>query len=519
MPHALVHGDGSNARLFGVDARAASLGAFVGMTLSQARARIPSLTTTTLDPARLEAVHALIAGALLNVSPRLGVWMDGPLTGLAAMAAVPGFLVDFDDDVALDRLVESVRDLDLGPVTIGVADGAFASVCAARVVSARGDEPKRKVVAHGGDVAFLRALSAKLLPASLEAHDALHALGLRTLGEVAALPLEGVQARLGEEGRRMVLLARGEKVPALATQQLRDEPTTCVDLCDEHGEGAQTLDAILFGLRAACVRLLPPITARGDGVAEIEIALVTAGAPTRLQVRPARPEIDPHTLFELSRAKIEAARLTVRAPTDEELAAGFATDRAIGPVMQLRMTATSCVRVGAVSERLAFARRDATIVRLDVALARLRGRFGTDHVVTPVRREDPRPEARGVFVPANPQRVHESAPPSDARLELELRERLRVPSASIGTVVISRAPEVGDTWPIRSFVAARPSTKPQTIVAIEPDERVTTAWWSAEGDATETQVTYRWIVGSHGARALFGSADSGGAWKLVGIAD
>ncbi len=515
----LVDGAGSDARVVAIDARTSALGVRVGATLFEAQARDPSLTTAVLDRGRLEAVHARIVGALQGLSSRLGVWWDAPATGTAAIAPVPGFLVDFDDDVALARIVEAVRELDFGPVAIGVADGAFASACAARVVEVTGDEPKVRSISVGGDVAFLRGLSATLLPASPEARDALHALGMRTLGEVAALPIDGAHARLGEEGRRLVRLARGEKVAALAAQQVDGEPTASVDLRDEHGGGAESLDAITFALRVACARLVASIVARGAAVTEVEVTLLTAKSPVRLRVRLPQAVIDAQTLFERARETIEAAHVRFGASSETGNGLDFKRETSIEPVTQLRATATMCVALEGTRARLARAPSDATIVRLDVALARLRGRFGTANVVTPIPYDDRHFEAPGEFVPANTKRVHEAAPATAPLHDLELRERLRAPSMSIGSVVVSRAPEVGDAWPIRSVVAGRTSPKRETIVAVESDAAFGALRGASEESGDRRRTHARWIVGSHGVRALFVSGDGVGAWRLVGVAD
>lgn len=508
-----MRGEGGGARLCAVDQRARAAGVHIGMTSAEARAHLPSLAIATLDPARIEAVEARIVDALVTVSPRLGRTAEaGSTFGLRpSRAPHDDFLLDVQSPADVDQLAELVRDLDLGPATLGVADGAFAAVCAAHVIEPRPTDgrdaddnplPRRKIVPRNGDAGFLAPLPSSLLPGNPASIEALRALGLDTMALVAALPLEGVQARLGEEGRYLVALARGTQPPAVATYVPAAEPSTEVDLSDgsEPTDGAISLDAVVFALRAACLRLLPPLAARGHGVGEVELVLEGRHGPTRLLLRPARPEIDPQALFELARATLEG---TFRSTADD--AAG------IGPVRRLRLTATTLVPIEHTGERLAFARRDATILPLEVALARLRGRFGTDRVVTPVRNEDPRPEGRGVFRPADAHLVAENATtPMPPPL---LRERLRTPSPSLGAVILSRAPVPGDPWPIRAIGSSDPRRR-RVVREVGPPERIASGWWSEPFD-----LVYRWIVGDDGTRALFARASEGGAWRLVGVAD
>lgn len=526
LPRALVRGEGGGARLVAVDRRARADGVHIGMTVAEARARVPSLAIATLDKARIEATEARIVDALVTISPRLGRTSRTAGTFGLRPATAPhdDFLLDVVSPADVDRLTELVRDLDLGPATIGVADGAFAAICAAHSIEPRVHEgdtpapPRRKVVPRGGDAAFLAPLSSSLLPASSpETIDALRALGLDTMAFVAALPLEGVQARLGEEGRFLVTLARGESAPAVATYVPSDEPATEVDLvgADATSNGAVTLEPIVFALRAACLRLLPPLAARGQGAAEVELLLDARSGPTRIVIRPARAEIDPQALFELARATLEGTLL-------QREGTRAARVESFDPVRRIRLTVTSLVSVDHTGERLAFARRDATVLPLDVTLARLRGRFGTERVVTPVRNEDPRPDGRGTFRtlgPSDPHLVAERAsspPPAPV-----LRERLRAPSPSIGALILSRAPIPGDPWPIRAIgIGDASHSHPQsparrrTVREVSAPERVASGWWSDPFD-----LVYRWVIADDGARALFARATDGAAWRLVGVAD
>jgi len=250
---------------------------------------------------------------------------------------------------------------------------------------------------------------------------------------------------------------------------------------------------------------------------------------TRLLVRPARPELDSQALFELARATLEGARLATREQEGDVSTASA--------VARLRLTVTSLVPATATSESLPFARRDASLLPLDVALARLRGRFGAGRVVTPVRHEDPRPEQRGRFVRAEVGAVAERAltpPPAPT-----LKERLRAPPPAVGVVVLSRMPAVGDPWPLRGEIPTSlgfggPSRlagsgggrRATRTVEISPPERVVGGWWSEPFD-----LVYHWLTADDGTRALFartkvgrsGPSPSGGAsndgLRLVAIAD
>jgi hypothetical protein len=233
-------------------------------------------------------------------------------------------------------------------------------------------------------------------------------------------------------------------------------------------------------------------------------------------VRPARAEVDPTALFELARATIEGVFRARSAADDVDPPP---------PFVRLTLTATTLVPIHDAGESLAFSRREATVLPLDVALARLRGRFGTDRVVTPVRHEDPRPDGRGVFRTANVHNVEASIDADErARVaaSIDLRERLRAPPPTIGAVILSRAPVPGDAWPIRDGYLARVRSslsagapRPRRVVEeVTPAERVASGWWDEP-----YALVYRWAVSDDGMRALFARGDEQGGWKLVGLAD
>jgi hypothetical protein len=89
-------------------------------------------------------------------------------------------------------LVRSVADATsaIATVEVGVADGLFAAVLAAR---------HHLVVPSGGTLAFLAPFPVNILDRP-ELTELLHRLGLRTLGDFAALPESHVLGRFGADG-------------------------------------------------------------------------------------------------------------------------------------------------------------------------------------------------------------------------------------------------------------------------------------------------------------------------------
>ncbi|MHB8682024.1 MAG: hypothetical protein ACYDA2_08020 [Acidimicrobiales bacterium] len=115
------------------------------------------------------------------------------------------------DEALAYRLLEALAEVTgtepaAGPplARVGIADGLFAAGLAARAA-----DPDPVVVPPGASRAFLAPMALEVLERP-ELADLLWRLGIRTLGQLAALPTRHVLARLGNEGARCQALARAE---------------------------------------------------------------------------------------------------------------------------------------------------------------------------------------------------------------------------------------------------------------------------------------------------------------------
>jgi hypothetical protein len=127
-----------------------------------------------------------------------------------------------------DRVASAVPDTRAG---VGAADGLFAAVLAARSASAapqHDDGPGGVlVVPPGGTPAFLSAWPVGILE-RVELADLLLRLGIRTLGQFAALPSRHVLARFGTDGAACHLTATGRsgELPGLRAAPGLKDPST-----------------------------------------------------------------------------------------------------------------------------------------------------------------------------------------------------------------------------------------------------------------------------------------------------
>ena len=201
-----------------VSGAAEAHGIHPGMRLGEALARCPGLRLVPPDPeraaSRWEAVLAALEG--------LGAAVEPAAAGEAYFDA--GALRRMYGG-HLEGVLARVRKAVRMPARLGVAPSRFCAFAAAR--RARPGRGSVTVPA-GAERAFLGPLPVSLLPAPLAAElcPALERLGVRTLGELAALPARDVADRFGAAGLRARELAGG------GGKALRPRPPGEV-LCEE----------------------------------------------------------------------------------------------------------------------------------------------------------------------------------------------------------------------------------------------------------------------------------------------
>ncbi len=298
LPVAALVGMPATRTVCEVTAEAWARGVRPGMSASEAVTRAPDLVGRERDP----EAEGSAAGALLDValatSPRLEV--VGPdclcldLAGLSPL---------FGDEPQLgERLRLGAASLEV-PARVGIAGTRTIAALAARTTSGV------TVVPPGQERAFLAPLPMGLLEPAPDLAECLERWGIRTLGELAALPAAGVLARLGPRGARLQAQARGEDVRPFVVY-VPAEP--CVEALALDWEVA-SLEALAFVLRRLLERLCARLEVRDLGARALylTIGLADGSASTR-RLELGAPLRDPRTLLGLLRADLE--RLALPAP-------------------------------------------------------------------------------------------------------------------------------------------------------------------------------------------------------------
>ena len=250
------------------------------------------------------------------------------------------------------KLVERVRAVGIR-ACVTVSGNLHAAVCIAR-----GLPPSRtvKVIPQGEEAAALAELPCAVLDPSLEQSETFAAWGVHTLGMLANLPEKNLVARMGQEGRRLWQLARGERAHLF---QPTDPPLTLTEQM-ELDSPVELLDSLLFVVGAMLDQLIVRANARLVALAAVTITLtLDRGATHARTVRPALPTSDKQLWIKLLHLDLEA-----HPPPSAVLE--VALDAEPG--------ATSKVQLGLFSPQLPEASR------LDVTLARIRAVVGEENV-------------------------------------------------------------------------------------------------------------------------------------------
>ena len=260
-PAAVLHAN----RVVAANPTARGIGVEVGHRRRQAQSICPELVLHDHDPDRDAREFEPIVRLVADMAPRLEVVEPGLI---AVSARGPSRYFGGDRSLA-EQLVERVGTL--APVAVGVADGRSAATIAARVASRRSE--RMMVVDPGATPEFVARLPVSWLAGLGEITpdlvDLFVRMGLRTLGQVAALDPGDVFARFGDEGRRAHRVASGADDRALATT---DPPP---EWWAEHpfDEPIHQLDTVVFVAKRLADHLAGSLAADGRVCTRLVVAV------------------------------------------------------------------------------------------------------------------------------------------------------------------------------------------------------------------------------------------------------
>ncbi|MGQ0649613.1 MAG: DinB/UmuC family translesion DNA polymerase, partial [Gemmatimonadaceae bacterium] len=404
-----------------------------GMTIAEARSRCAALHVLPWDEDLIGQEVTRATAAFVRASPQVT-----PATGAPGLWWIgAGGRESSGGDACLARELVSIARIWHPRARVAIADSCVAARAGTWEQRRRRETPasglpgqagdgKREfvIVPPGGCAAYLAPAPLGLLTIDGELRDALHALGLHTIGDLAKLSAEDIERRWGRTGLAGWKLAHGDdqRRPGLTRVDTPRVVTT------ELQPSVETTEPVLFLVRAALDRLVHDLIADGRSAAVIAITLTLDDARGALPTSGRRA----HTITREVRLPRPLARTV---PLLERCRALLDEWQLTAPVcgVSVAITATAPLS-GAQGELLDPAWRDPAAA--DAAFARLRSTLGTDAIVRPVMRDTHRPEraavwervddAEAVPAPSIHSSIRPSVPPSPAFRQLEPPERADV---------------------------------------------------------------------------------------------
>jgi len=477
QPFALVEKLRGAIRLAALDAYALKLGLAPGLTLADARARVPELDAIDHDPTADLALLEWLADGCERYTPMAAT--DAPQGLILDITGCTHRFPNGETGLAAD-LARRLDRLDL----------------TARLARASTPDAALALAEFGGSE--VKALPVAALRVEAETHLALRRAGLKTIGDLADRPRAPLAARFGEELPELLTRLLGEqdaritprrKLPAIWTEARFAEPLARSEqaievIADLAAEAAETMSRRDVGGRRFEASLF-----RTDG--HVAHLAIDTGLPTR----------DVAMLVRLFRERIDSLA--------DPLDPGFGYDmvRLAVPVVEALSP-----------EQLRFEGKSVSEVEIAALVDRLSTRLGK-HRIRCFRPNDSHiPEQAAFELPAQDKPVSLAWPkPEEGEPPLRPLHLFDPPQP------ISVMAEIPD-GPPRRFQWRRASHR---IVRYEGPERIASEWWRRKdghmpGKGGLTRDYYRvedadgrrfWIF-RHG---LYGAEKANPDWYLHGL--
>jgi protein ImuB len=444
QPLALVQEAKGALRVAFASGAAQREGIRTGMTLTAARALLPALRDGLHDAvAEAQALSSLAEG-FLRFSPGFmpsapdGLWLDASAASL------------FGGEAGLVDRVEAQARAAGFRTRVVLASELFTARALARFGAAT-----RACVAPGDSARTLAALPLQALEDAPDVVASLRALGLSTLGELAALQSTQVISRLGAQGLRAQRLAQGHDetrlLPAVLPEVVEEVRTL--------ESPAESLEPLLFALKASLDRLSARLRGRQRAAVRLTLTLVLEPTgPTPVPLALARPTTDPKLLLDLVRHRLESVRLDA-------------------PVATLVVTVDeSCEDRG---QQGVLGDAPAGDAALETVLARLATALGPEALGSPVLADDHRPESAHAPGPFRPPRrepgmfaeARRAPPPTPPPPAWQLERPLRLLPGEGEPIDV----ELDALGALRS---ARVLGRRRAVLAIAGPERLGGQWWT-----------------------------------------
>jgi len=377
-------------RVVACSAAARAAGVKRGLRRREAQARCPQLHVVAADPARDARHFEGVTAAVDEVVPRAEVLRPGLLV-LSVRGAARYF---GSEQAASERLVDAVAAAG-AECQVGIADQLSTAVFAARA---------GRIVEPGLDAQFLSPLSIRQLatePSLAERGredlaDLLWRMGIRSIGQFAALLRTDVASRFGADAVTAHRFARGEPTRGPSGR----EPPSDLGVVMNCDPPVDRVDAAAFAGRLLAGELHRRLEGTGVGCTRLAIHAVTANGEELQRVwRCAEPLTEDATA---DRVRWQLDGWLNRSVRHE--------DRPTAPITVLRLDPVEVVSAAALQLPLWGSSGDDDRLRARRALVRVQGLLGQEAVQVPVLSGGRGPAERITLTPLGDEAVPRADP-------------------------------------------------------------------------------------------------------------
>jgi protein ImuB len=484
IPLAFTEKAKNAVRLAAVDQAAQSLGLEPGMTLADARARVPELAAVDHDPSNDRAWLEWLADGAIRYTPMVALDPpDGLILDISGSAHLfggeQGLAVDIEARMAACRMTARL---------------AFADTPKAAHALARYQALPAK-----DEAAAIRRLSVAALELETEATQGLIRAGLKTVGELARRPMATIAARFGSEAVTALRELLGEAARPIKPRM----PITPIMAGRRFAEPVARTEYALAVLGELAAEAARQLEERGEGGRRFEALFFRSDGLVRsLQVETSQPSRDPALIIRLMNERIEG----LSDPIDP----GFGFD-----LIRLSVPTTEPLAVSQLKLEGGAAKEAEVAALID----RLSVRLGRDRVRRFVSQDSHIPEQMQLALPA----VEVGRPAAEWPVPTPGEPPLRPFHLFDPPQPIDVIAEVPD-GPPRQFRWRRDHHQ---IVRYEGPERIASEWWRRRdghlpGKGGLTRDYYR-VEDARGRRfwlfrhGLYGKEKASPGWYLHGL--
>ena len=296
VPVAVLDGDPPLEQVRSTNRLAATMGVAHGMTRTELDS-FHGLSILRRSNAEEKNAHTVLLQAAAIYTPRIEVQPVGA-SAFAMVLDMKGTERIFGTvQQCVSKIRGSLKALGF-TVRIAACANLPVAICMAPYAA-----KKPVFVPMGEEAKYIGGLPLSALRLTDRQAETLSMWGLHTVGDLAVLPEEELVVRLGQEGKRLRCLARGEQ----AHLMVPEEPVFALEEYIEFDAPVEVLDSLLFVISPILDQLVTRATERSYALAALTVRMqLDSGSVHERTIKPALPIMQRDVLLKLLHLDLQA---------------------------------------------------------------------------------------------------------------------------------------------------------------------------------------------------------------------